>query len=171
MLATSIQAGLDNREEALEYAMQFGRGLDSELADRFVGMYVNELTCDYGDEGRQAVRELLRRAEALGVYEPSRQGRVRRLSHDRGPARLPAALDGGAHGGAGGRRAHLEEAGVSGEQFALLSLIATVEPITPTALAAEMGVPLTTLADALRRLDGARRDASACRTRPTSARI
>ena len=48
---------------------------------------------------------------------------------------------------------HLQEAGVSGEQLALLSLIATVEPITPTALAAELGVPLTTLADALRRLD------------------
>lgn len=48
---------------------------------------------------------------------------------------------------------HLQEAGVSGEQLALLSLIATVEPITPTALAAEMGVPLTTLADALRRLE------------------
>ena len=41
----------------------------AELADRFVGMYVNELTCDYGDEGRQAVRELLARAEALGAYE------------------------------------------------------------------------------------------------------
>ena len=48
---------------------------------------------------------------------------------------------------------HLQEAGVSGEHLALLSLIATVEPITPTALAAELGVPLTTLADALRRLD------------------
>jgi 1,4-dihydroxy-6-naphthoate synthase len=69
VLRDSIQAGLDNREEAMEYAMQFGRGLDTELADRFVGMYVNELTCDYGDEGRQAVRELLSRAEALGTYE------------------------------------------------------------------------------------------------------
>ena len=69
VLRDSIQAGLDNREEAMEYAMQFGRGLDTELADRFVGMYVNELTCDYGDEGRQAVRELLRRAEALGAYD------------------------------------------------------------------------------------------------------
>ena len=48
---------------------------------------------------------------------------------------------------------HLRAAGVSGEQLALLSLIATVEPITPTGLAAELGVPLTTLADALRRLD------------------
>jgi 1,4-dihydroxy-6-naphthoate synthase len=69
VLLDSIQAGLDNRDEAMEYAMQFGRGLDTELADRFVGMYVNELTCDYGDEGRQAVRELLRRAEALGAYD------------------------------------------------------------------------------------------------------
>src|ERR1044071_5738705 len=69
VLRESIQAGLDNREEAMEYALQFGRGLDTELADRFVGMYVNELTCDYGDEGRQAVRELLKRAEALGTYE------------------------------------------------------------------------------------------------------
>jgi 1,4-dihydroxy-6-naphthoate synthase len=69
VLRESIQAGLDNRDEAMEYAMQFGRGLDTELADRFVGMYVNELTCDYGDEGRQAVRELLSRAEKLGTYE------------------------------------------------------------------------------------------------------
>ncbi|HVD12495.1 MAG TPA: MqnA/MqnD/SBP family protein [Gaiellaceae bacterium] len=69
VLRDSIQAGLDNRAEAMEYALQFGRGLDTELADRFVGMYVNELTCDYGDEGRQAVRELLTRAEALGAYE------------------------------------------------------------------------------------------------------
>ena len=69
VLRDSIQAGLDNRDEAMEYALQFGRGLDTELADRFVGMYVNELTCDYGEEGRQAVRELLTRAEALGAYD------------------------------------------------------------------------------------------------------
>jgi 1,4-dihydroxy-6-naphthoate synthase len=69
VLRESIQAGLDHRDEAMEYAMQFGRGLDTELADRFVGMYVNELTCDYGEEGRQAVRELLGRAEKLGTYE------------------------------------------------------------------------------------------------------
>jgi 1,4-dihydroxy-6-naphthoate synthase len=68
VLRDSIQAGLDNRAEAMEYALRFGRGLDTELADRFVGMYVNELTCDYGEEGRQAVRELLSRAEALGAY-------------------------------------------------------------------------------------------------------
>jgi 1,4-dihydroxy-6-naphthoate synthase len=69
VLRESIQAGLDNRAEAMAYALEFGRGLDERLADRFVGMYVNELTCDYGEEGRQAVRELLRRAEALGVYD------------------------------------------------------------------------------------------------------
>jgi 1,4-dihydroxy-6-naphthoate synthase len=69
VLRDSIQAGLDNREEAMEYALQYGRGLDTQLADRFIGMYVNELTCDYGEEGRQAVRELLKRAEAIGTYE------------------------------------------------------------------------------------------------------
>ncbi len=69
VLRDSIKAGLDNRDEAMEYARRFGRGLDAELADRFVGMYVNELTCEYGEEGRQAVRELLSRAEELGTYE------------------------------------------------------------------------------------------------------
>ena len=69
VLADSIRAGLEHRDEALAYAMQFGRGLDPALADRFVGMYVNELTRDYGDEGRQAVEELLRRAEAIGAFE------------------------------------------------------------------------------------------------------
>jgi 1,4-dihydroxy-6-naphthoate synthase len=68
VLAESIRAGLENRERALEYALQFGRGLDDELADRFVGMYVNELTEDYGDEGRRAVRELLRRGEEIGAF-------------------------------------------------------------------------------------------------------
>src|SRR3954467_4457195 len=68
VLRESIRAGLDNRETAMQYAMQFGRGLDERLADRFVGMYVNELTEDYGDEGRKAVEELLRRAEAIGFY-------------------------------------------------------------------------------------------------------
>jgi 1,4-dihydroxy-6-naphthoate synthase len=68
VLHESIQAGLDHRAEAMEYALGFGRGLDTELADRFVGMYVNEYTCDYGDEGRQAVTELLRRGEELGAF-------------------------------------------------------------------------------------------------------
>ena len=69
VLAESIRAGLANRHEAMTYALQFGRGIDAGLADRFVGMYVNELTCDYGDEGREAVAELLRRAEAIGAYD------------------------------------------------------------------------------------------------------
>ena len=69
VLAESISAGLANRDEAMRYALQFGRGLDLELGDRFVGMYVNELTQDYGEEGREAVRELLRRGEAIGAFE------------------------------------------------------------------------------------------------------
>jgi 1,4-dihydroxy-6-naphthoate synthase len=69
VLRDSISAGLANRRKAMAYAMQYGRGLDDALADRFVGMYVNELTCDYGEEGREAVQELLKRAEAIGAYE------------------------------------------------------------------------------------------------------
>ncbi len=68
VLRDSITAGLDRREEATAYALEFARDLDREHADRFIDMYVNELTCDYGDEGRQAVAELLRRAEETGVY-------------------------------------------------------------------------------------------------------
>jgi 1,4-dihydroxy-6-naphthoate synthase len=69
VLRDSIRAGLEHREEALEYALQFGRGLSPELADEFVGMYVNELTEDYGEEGREAVAELLRRGEEAGAFE------------------------------------------------------------------------------------------------------
>ena len=69
LAATAIAAGLANRQEAMTYALRWGRGLDPDLGDRFVGMYVNDFTCDYGDEGRQAVRELLARAEAIGAYD------------------------------------------------------------------------------------------------------
>ena len=69
VLAESISAGLANRREAMQYALRFGRGLDSELGDRFVAMYVNELTQDYGEEGREAVRELMRRGEAIGAFD------------------------------------------------------------------------------------------------------
>ena len=62
VLRASIDASLEHRDEALDYALGFGRGLDAERGNRFVDMYVNELTQDYGDEGRQAVRELLSRA-------------------------------------------------------------------------------------------------------------
>jgi 1,4-dihydroxy-6-naphthoate synthase len=68
VLRESILAGLEHRAEAMDYALGFGRGLDTELADRFVGMYVNEYTCDYGEEGRAAVAELLRRGDELGAF-------------------------------------------------------------------------------------------------------
>jgi 1,4-dihydroxy-6-naphthoate synthase len=58
-LKDSIQYGLDHRDEALEYAMQFARDLDRSLANRFVSMYVNERTVDYGEEGRKAIKLLL----------------------------------------------------------------------------------------------------------------
>ena len=58
LLHESIAYALNNREEALDYALQFGRGLDRSKADRFVGMYVNELTLEYGDRGRKAVQRL-----------------------------------------------------------------------------------------------------------------
>jgi 1,4-dihydroxy-6-naphthoate synthase len=58
-LRNSIQHALDNREEALAYAMQFARDLDPTLANRFVGMYVNERTLNYGPDGREAIQKLL----------------------------------------------------------------------------------------------------------------
>jgi 1,4-dihydroxy-6-naphthoate synthase len=67
ILRQSIDFGLDNRDEALKYALGFGRGLDTELTDRFVGMYVNELTRDYGDRGRQAIERFLDEGAAAGL--------------------------------------------------------------------------------------------------------
>ena len=63
----SIQHALDNREEALEYAMQFARDLDSRMANRFVSMYVNDRTLDYGADGRQAIRKLLELGHERGI--------------------------------------------------------------------------------------------------------
>jgi 1,4-dihydroxy-6-naphthoate synthase len=59
ILHASIAYALSHRSEALDYALQFGRGLDRRKADRFVGMYVNDLTLEYGDRGRQAVQRLM----------------------------------------------------------------------------------------------------------------
>jgi 1,4-dihydroxy-6-naphthoate synthase len=67
VLGDSINYGLDNRQEALDYAIGFGRGLDPELNDRFVGMYVNELTRDYGDRGRQSIERFLAEGAAKGL--------------------------------------------------------------------------------------------------------
>ncbi|GAC1433667.1 MAG: ABC transporter substrate-binding protein [Terriglobales bacterium] len=66
-LRNSIQYALDHREEALAYAMQFARDLDPQLADKFVGMYVNERTLDYGPDGREAVRRLLDMGQKAGI--------------------------------------------------------------------------------------------------------
>jgi 1,4-dihydroxy-6-naphthoate synthase len=59
MLHDSIAYALNNREPALEYALTYGRGMDRQKADRFVGMYVNQLTLDYGERGRKAVQRLM----------------------------------------------------------------------------------------------------------------
>jgi 1,4-dihydroxy-6-naphthoate synthase len=67
LLKESIQYSLDHREEALNYAMQFARGLDTPTADRFVAMYVNDWTLDYGERGRQAVQALLDRGFEKGL--------------------------------------------------------------------------------------------------------
>ena len=66
-LRDSIQYALDHRDEALAYAMQFARDLDSQLADKFVGMYVNDRTLDYGPDGREAVRRLLDMGHKAGI--------------------------------------------------------------------------------------------------------
>jgi 1,4-dihydroxy-6-naphthoate synthase len=67
LLKESIQYSLDNREDALQYAMQFARDMDPALADRFVAMWVNELTLDYGERGRAAVRRLLTEGHERGI--------------------------------------------------------------------------------------------------------
>jgi 1,4-dihydroxy-6-naphthoate synthase len=66
-LHESIRYSLDNRRDALAYAMQFARDMDTELADRFVGMWVNQLTLDYTERGRVAVQRLLDEGAARGV--------------------------------------------------------------------------------------------------------
>ena len=67
LLKESIRYSLDNREDALAYAMQFARDMDTALADQFVGMWVNELTLDYGERGREAVRRLLGEGYERGI--------------------------------------------------------------------------------------------------------
>lgn len=67
VLGESIDVGLRNRGGAMRYALRLGRELDTEAGD-LDSMHVSDLTCDYGDEGRQAVQELLRQGEAIGAY-------------------------------------------------------------------------------------------------------
>lgn len=71
VLADSIAYSLAHREEAIAYAMQYGRDLVKEQADKFVGMYVNDWTLDYGDIGRRAVHELLHRGHQIGMLPPT----------------------------------------------------------------------------------------------------
>lgn len=66
-LRESIQHGLDHRDEALAYAMQFARDLDTRLANRFVSMYVNDRTLSYGEDGREAIRKLLEMGHERGI--------------------------------------------------------------------------------------------------------
>ncbi len=63
----SVSYGLEHREEALNYAMQFAREMDTDLADKFVGMYVNKWTLGYGEKGKKAVRELIERGTGAGL--------------------------------------------------------------------------------------------------------
>ena len=73
IIKRSIEFSLAHRAEAVEHALQYARDMGRELADKFVGMYVNDWTLDYGDKGRQAVRELLARAhQADLIPDPGR---------------------------------------------------------------------------------------------------
>jgi len=67
IIRRSIQYSLDHRPEAVEYSLQFGRDLDRNLADKFVGMYVNNWTLDYGPKGREAVTRLLKDGSKAGL--------------------------------------------------------------------------------------------------------
>jgi 1,4-dihydroxy-6-naphthoate synthase len=67
LLKESIRYGLDHREAALDYALRYARDMDRSLADRFVGMYVNEWTLDYGPRGRAAVQRLLEEGHRAGL--------------------------------------------------------------------------------------------------------
>jgi 1,4-dihydroxy-6-naphthoate synthase len=69
-LKQSIQYSLDNREAALDYALAFGRGLSRDIADKFVGMWVNERTIEMGEEGKNAIRQFLREGEKHHLIPP-----------------------------------------------------------------------------------------------------
>jgi 1,4-dihydroxy-6-naphthoate synthase len=69
IIKQGIQYSLDHRAQALDYALSFARGMDPSLADRFVGMYVNDLTVDYGERGRSALHRLFEEAVAAGLLK------------------------------------------------------------------------------------------------------
>jgi 1,4-dihydroxy-6-naphthoate synthase len=67
ILAASIRYGLEHREEAVAHSLRWARDMGADLADRFVGMYVNHWTLDYGERGRESIRRFLRRGQELGA--------------------------------------------------------------------------------------------------------
>ena len=71
LLKQSIQYALEHREQGLAYAMTYARDMETKLTDRFVGMYVNDYTLDYGEKGRAGVKELLRRGYKSGIIKNS----------------------------------------------------------------------------------------------------
>ncbi|HPF71953.1 MAG TPA: ABC transporter substrate-binding protein [Candidatus Krumholzibacteria bacterium] len=73
ILTASIRYSLENRAAALDYALGWARDMGVELADEFVGMYVNDWTLDYGERGRAAIRELLARGHAAGIIPEVKQ--------------------------------------------------------------------------------------------------
>ena len=78
LMRESIQYAMDNHDEALSYALQFARDMDTRMADKFVGMYVNRWTLGYGEPGRRAVRELLAQGAAIGLVVALAGGGSRR---------------------------------------------------------------------------------------------
>jgi len=69
ILRESIKYSIEHREEAVKYALKFARGMDEERADKFIGMYVNDLTIDYGERGRKAVKLFLEEAYKKGFID------------------------------------------------------------------------------------------------------
>ena len=67
IMTASIRFSLEHRPEAVRHALQYARDMGTELADRFVGMYVNHWTLDYGDKGRESIRRFLGKAHARGL--------------------------------------------------------------------------------------------------------
>jgi 1,4-dihydroxy-6-naphthoate synthase len=71
IMRESIEYGLTHRDAAVKHSMPYARDMDANLAGKFIGMYVNEFTRDYGETGRQAIREFLQRARDAGYLEKS----------------------------------------------------------------------------------------------------
>jgi 1,4-dihydroxy-6-naphthoate synthase len=67
ILRESIRYGLEHRKDGVAHSMPLARGMDETLADKFIGMYVNDYTLDYGDTGRAAIREFLKRGHEAGL--------------------------------------------------------------------------------------------------------